>query len=96
MRFLNQLLSQTSSQLDVSQQLIGCNELYHVPDTVAQIQIKSGRGWVTVNGHDIILTNDQQLTIEPHKAAVLISPLNKKPLLLEQWDRHNSKSIKPL
>ena len=93
MRFIDRLLSHASSQLDVSQQLIDCNELYQVPDTAVRIRVKSGRGWMTIDGQDIVLTDNQQLTIDPHKTAVLISPLGKKPLLLEQWDRHHSKLI---
>jgi len=93
MRFLNQFLSKPSPQLTVSRQEINHNELYQIPNTVTKICVKSGRGWVTINGEDVILTECKPFTIEAHQGAVLISSLGKKPLVLETWQKRNERSI---
>jgi hypothetical protein len=47
------------------------------------LRVISGEAWVTIDGEDIILSDDEKMTLEPRKSRAVITAVGENSLVYE-------------
>jgi hypothetical protein len=58
-------------------------EVFRLPQRFKEIQILSGRAWLTMNGKDILVEAGQKVSLATGKDIALISTVRDVPVVLE-------------
>jgi len=58
-------------------------EVFRLPQSFKEIQILSGRAWLTMNGKDILVEAGQKISLATGKDVALISTVRDMPVILE-------------
>jgi hypothetical protein len=58
-------------------------EVQRVESNYRGLRVRSGRAWVTLNGHDLVLKRGDDVTLEGRHDAAVVSPLGHVPLVIE-------------
>jgi hypothetical protein len=58
-------------------------EVQRVTANYRGLRVRSGRAWVTVNGRDLVLKRDDEVTLEGRHDAAVVSPVGRVPLVIE-------------
>lgn len=70
----------TSTQMRV---MLMKGEVQRVESNYRGLRVRSGRAWVTLNGHDLVLKRGDDVTLEGRHDAAVVSPLGHVPLVIE-------------
>ncbi|HSD85723.1 MAG TPA: hypothetical protein VLG46_17805 [Anaerolineae bacterium] len=47
------------------------------------LRVRSGRAWVTLNGHDLVLKRGEEVALETRHDEAVVSSVGQAPLVIE-------------
>lgn len=59
-------------------------DVYRLPKEVAELYVRSGKAWVTMQGEDILLSTGEFAMFFPGENDILLSALGHKTLVVEE------------
>lgn len=60
-------------------------EIYRVTRNYRELRVRSGRAWVTMNGHDHVLKRGEEIALQSTGDDAVVSPLGSAPLVIELY-----------
>lgn len=58
-------------------------EIYRVAQNYRELRVRSGRAWITMDGHDYILKRGEEIALQSTGDGAVVSPLGSAPLVIE-------------
>lgn len=58
-------------------------ETYRVAQGYRELRVRSGRAWITMNGHDHVLKRGEEIALQSTGDGAVVSPLGSAPLVIE-------------
>ena len=58
-------------------------EVHRVKSNYRGLRVRSGRAWITLDGCDLVLKRGEEVALEMHHDAAVVSPLGHAPLVIE-------------
>jgi hypothetical protein len=58
-------------------------EVQRVESNYRGLRVRSGRAWVTLRGHDLVLKRGDEIALEGRHDAAVVSPVGHAPLIIE-------------
>lgn len=80
---LNGPANRPNTSCIIARPILYYSELFRLPVAGRNLVVVAGTAWVTVNGRDIILVGGERLSLPARRDTVLISALDRTPLILE-------------
>lgn len=58
-------------------------EVYRLPEVGQSVRVVNGQAWLSAQGRDVVLSENDELTLSASTEAALVSPLTEAPVVLE-------------
>jgi hypothetical protein len=85
-------LTQSSTQV-ILRLVLYQDEVYRLPEDCRAIRARSGRGWVTFAGRDIVLESGEEARLSSGKDFAVVSCVGQAPLILEILGNNRQRPI---